>query len=153
MNIRFDRDSYSLSSGLIFLLKYKCLFAKRNTKSIPSLNGMVDTNHDINFPPDLRKNKRVNWNRPTSPHSLNIFKSHSDPVLVWRERATASWLWSQRVDSDPRHHGASLGATLWISTVWDNKGKNVNIIYFFIIITRLCIHRNTTNVNTNLSLK
>jgi hypothetical protein len=52
--------------------------------------------------------------------------------IVWPDsssgRALASWSWGQRFESEPWHHGASLGATLWISPVWDNKGKIIILL-------------------------
>jgi hypothetical protein len=48
-------------------------------------------------------------------------------------RASASRSWGQRFESEPRHHGASLGATLWISPVWDNKGKIIIIILLLLL--------------------
>jgi hypothetical protein len=35
----------------------------------------------------------------------------------------ASRSWGQRFESEPWHHGASLVATLWAPSVWDNKRK------------------------------
>jgi hypothetical protein len=59
-------------------------------------------------------------------------------LVVWPDsasgRASASWSWGRRFESEPWHHGASLGATLWISPVWNNKRK----LLLTIIIIPIC---------------
>jgi hypothetical protein len=60
-----------------------------------------------------------------------------DPVLVWpvtsSGRASASRSWGQRFESEPWHHGASLGATLWISPVWDKIENDLLKLIIMII--------------------